>query len=144
MRCLRATGTYPVLCRSARDVPQADGSVIRTTDEVALHERTPGKAVALSLVSSQSQIWIAVVVGWLGRVLAVVKDIHLSADGLGGNHEGVLGHVARSIDLTLMVDLLNHLDFACCNVQLLSSDISDKLDVRRCISAGCVYKAQRT
>ena len=48
-------------------------------------------------------------------MLAVVKDIHFCADCLGGNDEGVLWHVSCSVDLSLMIDLLYHLDLACCN-----------------------------
>ena len=80
---------------------------------MTIHERAPGKAVALGLVPYQPEVWVTVVVRGLGGVLAVVKDIHLCTDGFGGNEEGVLRHVARPVDLTLVVDLLNHLNFAC-------------------------------
>ncbi|KAA6428108.1 MAG: hypothetical protein FRX49_02769 [Trebouxia sp. A1-2] len=42
--------------RSSRDIPQADGGVIRSADQVTLHERTPGKSIALSLVTNQPQV----------------------------------------------------------------------------------------
>lgn len=80
---------------------------------MAIHERAPGKAVALSLVPYQPEVWVTVVVRGLGGVLAIVKDVHLCTDGFGGNEERVLRHVARPVDLTLVVDLLNHLNFAC-------------------------------
>lgn len=78
-----------------------------------IHERAPGQAIALCLVPYQPEVRVALVVRGLGGVLAVVKDIHLCTDGLGCNQEGVLRHVARSVDLALVVYLLNHLDFAC-------------------------------
>lgn len=99
------------------DVPQTDGGIIRATDEVAIHEGAPSKAVALCLVPYQPEVRVAVIVCWLGGVLAVVKDIHLCTDGFGGNEEGVLRHVPRPVDLTLMVYLLNHLNLACSTEQ---------------------------
>ena len=104
---------------SPRNVPQTDGSIIRPTDQVALHKGAPGKAIALSLVPSEAQVRIALVVLWLRRMFAVVKDIHLCADGLCGDHEGVLRHIARSVDLALVIDLLDDRNLACFNAQSL-------------------------
>ena len=105
--------SYLALHRSCRDIPQADGGVIRTTDQVTLHEWTPGKSIALSLVTNQPQVRSAVGVLWLAGMFAVVKDIHLCTDGLCGNHEGVLRHVASSVDFALMIDLLDDMNLAC-------------------------------
>ncbi len=80
---------------------------------MTLHERTPGQSIALSLVTDQTQVRSAVGVLWLAGMFAVVKDIHLCTDGLCGNHEGVLRHVAGSVDLALMVDLLDDMNLAC-------------------------------
>ena len=79
---------------------------------MTIHEGAPGQAVALCLVACQPEIRVALIVCGLGRVLAVVKDIHFCTNGLGGYQERVLRHVACPVDLALVVDLLNHLDFA--------------------------------
>jgi len=42
-------------------------------------------------------------------VLCAVKDINFARNGLGGNQVWVLRHVARAIDLSLVVDLLDDL-----------------------------------
>lgn len=42
---------------------------------------------------------------WLGRVLVVVEHQHIGGGGLGGDDALVLGHVAGSVHLPLMVDL---------------------------------------
>lgn len=42
---------------------------------------------------------------WLRRVFSVVEDEHVGGRSLGGDDAGVLGHVARSIHLALVVDL---------------------------------------
>ena len=95
------------------NVPETDGGIIRATNEVTIHERTPCKAIALSLVPHKPEVRVAMGVCGLGGVLAVVKDIHLCTDCLGGNEEGVLGHVTCSINLTLVIDLLHNLYLAC-------------------------------
>lgn len=94
------------------DVPKTDGGIIRATDEVAIHERAPCKAISLSLVPQKPEVRVAGGVCGLGGVLAVVKDIHLCTDCLGGNQKGVLGHVTRPVHLTLMIDLLHNLYLA--------------------------------
>lgn len=38
-------------------------------------------------------------------MFGVVKDQHVAGWGFGGNDAGVLGHVAGSVHLSLMVDL---------------------------------------
>ena len=81
---------------------------------MTIHEGAPGQAIALCLVPCQPEVWVAVIVCGLGGVPAVVKDIHLCTDGLGSYQEGVLRHVSRPVHLALVVDLLNHLNFACC------------------------------
>lgn len=48
---------------------------------------------------------------WLRRVLGVVKDQHIGCGRLGGDDEGVLGHVTGSVHLPLVVDLDFNLDF---------------------------------
>lgn len=123
-------GTHLALHRPSRDIPQADGGVVRSTDQVTLHERTPGKSIALSLVTNQPQVRSAVGVLWLRRVFAVVKDIHLCTDSLCGDHEGVLRHVASSVDLALMIDLLDDMNLACWHKPCVR-----QLDDRGCISS---------
>lgn len=44
---------------------------------------------------------------WFGGMFGVVKDKHVAGWGFGGNDAGVLGHVAGSVHLSLMV----YLDF---------------------------------
>jgi len=112
---------------------------------VTLHERTPGKSIALSLVTNEPQVRSAVGVLWLARMFAVVKDIHLCTDGLCGDHEGVLRHVASSVDFALMIDLLDDMNLACwhkpCVRQLdnrgyiLSTMQKGKLDTETCTDA---------
>jgi hypothetical protein len=43
-------------------------------------------------------------------MLGTVKDEHLARDGFCGYQIRVLGHVARAVDLALMVDLLHDVD----------------------------------
>jgi hypothetical protein len=43
-------------------------------------------------------------------MLGTVKDEHLARDGFCGYHIGVLRHVARAVDLALMVDFLHDVD----------------------------------
>ena len=75
--------------------------------------RTPGEAVALLAVALEDEIGFEGAVGLgLRRVLRPVEDVSLRRDGLGGNQVGVLRHVPRTIDLTLVVDLLRDLDLA--------------------------------
>ena len=70
--------------------------------------------VPLCSVAKQAQVGGALAVGRrLGRVLGVVKDVHLRIDGLGCYEERVLRHVPRPIDLALMVDLLGDLQCGC-------------------------------
>ena len=120
---MAAFGTHLVLQWSPRDVPQTNGSIIRATDEMALHEGAPGEAIALSLVPREAEVRIALIILWLGRMFAVVKDVHLCTDGLCGNHEGVLRHVARSVDLALVIDLLDDRNLACFNAQGLWEEV---------------------
>ena len=51
--------TYPVCHWPALNVPQANGGIIRPTDQVTFHERTPRKAIALCFVTSQPHVRIA-------------------------------------------------------------------------------------
>lgn len=78
-----------------------------------LHEGAPCQTIALCLVPCESEIGLALIVCWLRGMPAVVKDIHICADGLCGDQEGVLRHVARPVDFAFMVDLLADLDFGC-------------------------------
>lgn len=43
-------------------------------------------------------------------MLRTVKDKHLARDGLRCNQIRVLRHVARAVDLSIVVNLLNDLD----------------------------------
>jgi len=80
---------------------------------VPLLELTPGQAITLSVVTPEPQIRVTgPIKRGLGGMLAVVKDINFSTNCLGGNDEGVLGHVASPVNLTLMVDLLDDLNLA--------------------------------
>lgn len=108
--------------------------VIRSTKQAAAEVWVPGKAIALFLVASQSEIWGAFSRGifnikkqcynnceektlwentkrnasWLtrfGGVLCVVKDKHITGGGLGGNYAWILGHVSGSVHFPLMIDL---------------------------------------
>lgn len=112
---LRRHGMFTHLLGSMQtlNVPKTDSGIVRATDQVAIHERAPSKTIALSFVPYQPGIWSANGVCGLGRMLAVVKNIHLRTDGLGGNDKGVLRHVACPVDFTLVIDLLDHLDLAC-------------------------------
>ena len=42
---------------------------------------------------------------WLGWMLGIVEDQHITGGGLGGDDAGVLGHVAGTVYLPFMVDL---------------------------------------
>lgn len=42
---------------------------------------------------------------WLSWVLSIVEDQHIRRGSLGGNNARILGHVACSVHLSLMVDL---------------------------------------
>lgn len=48
---------------------------------------------------------------WLRRVLVVVEDQHVRGGSLGGNDAVILGHVAGSVHLALVVDLDLNLNF---------------------------------
>lgn len=80
---------------------------------MALHEWTPCQTITLGLVTRQLEVRLAAVVGRFRWMFAVVKDVNISTDSLGGNQEGVLRHVACSVDLSFMIDLLNHLNLGC-------------------------------
>lgn len=41
---------------------------------------------------------------WLGGVLCIIKDQHVTGGGLGGDDARILGHVAGSVYFSLMVD----------------------------------------
>ena len=47
---------------------------------------------------------------WLARMLCAIEDEYFPRDGLGRDQVWVLRHVARTVDLALMVDALNYLD----------------------------------
>lgn len=42
-----------------------------------------------------------------------IEDQHIPTDRLGSNQVRILGHVARPVDLAVMVDLLDDLDARC-------------------------------
>lgn len=106
--------------------------VIRGAQEVPAEVGIPGKAVPFFLVTFQPQVRTALPAGiwntetqlpspswcgylqqedgyddptWLNRVLCVVEDQHVRGGRLGGDDAGVLGHVAGSVHLSLVVDL---------------------------------------
>ena len=87
-------------------------------------------------------------------MLAIIEDINLSTNGLGGNDEGVLGHVASPVNLTLMVDLLDDLDLAigtakATNVRaviiivagIILSIIKRELDLRQHEVIGLIFRS---
>ena len=47
---------------------------------------------------------------WLARMLCAIEDEYFPRDGLGRDQVWVLRHVARTVDLALVVDALNYLD----------------------------------
>ena len=96
--------------RVAFDVPHADGLVVGCAEEVARAHVVPRQAVPFLGVPLEPQLRAALParVGH-GRVLGVVKNEHVRGRCLGCDNVGVLRHVARPVDLALMVDL--HFDF---------------------------------
>mmetsp|Transcript_253 Transcript_253/g.671 ORF Transcript_253/g.671 Transcript_253/m.671 type:complete len:270 (-) Transcript_253:174-983(-) len=97
--------------RALGDVPRADQRVVRAGDQVALLVRVPGEAVALLLVALQDQVRLKPAVrSRLRGVLGPVEDVHLRRRRLRRDEVRVLRHVARAVDLALVVDLLRDLD----------------------------------
>ena len=81
--------------------------------QVAVDIGIPGEAVALLAVALEAELGRAVAarVG-LGRMLGVVEYEHVARGRLGGDDALILGHVAGSIHLALVVDAYLDLDLA--------------------------------
>ena len=102
-----------VLLGGGIDVPQADGVVVTGREEVSVEVGIPGQAVALLLVTPQSQVWLALATRVrLAWVFCVVKHKHIATWRLGGNDTRVLRHVPGPVHLPLMVDLDLNLNLA--------------------------------
>ena len=96
--------------RSGANIPQADLSVIRAAEQMTFLEGTPRQAITFRAVTLEPHIRVASSIKrWLRRVLAVIEQIHLRTNGLGGNHKRVLRHIASSIHLTFVNYLLDNL-----------------------------------
>ena len=94
-------------------VPQADLRVVAAGQEVTLAERRPAQTVPLRLVTLETKVGGASALrGGLGGMPGVVKHVHVGGDGLGGEHEGVLGAVPRAVHLAVVVDQVRHLYLA--------------------------------
>lgn len=71
--------------------------------------RVPGEAVAFHIVADEAQHWVALAVRvGLASELAPVKHEHFRGGRLCGYEALVLRHVARPVDLPVVVDLLRH------------------------------------
>jgi len=87
--------------------------VVTTGDDATLLERVPSKTVTFLGMALELDIRGAhTVFAGLRRMLRAIKDKHIRSRGLGGDEVGVLRHVAGTVNLALVVDLLNDFDFA--------------------------------
>ena len=127
---LRVHGAL-TFAQRALHVPQADLGVVAAREEVAGFKRRPRQSVSLRLVALEPDVGRAPAVrGWLTRVLAVVEDVHVRADRLGGDDELVLGAVAGSVHFAVVVDELDHLD--------LPGGGAEAADLALVVAAACV------
>lgn len=70
----------------------------------------PCQSKAFLFVALQPQVRLNLVVRRLSGVLEVVKDVHLSADGLSGYDVMGLRHVPCTVNLPSMINLSLYLD----------------------------------
>lgn len=91
----------------AGGVPEADGGVLGAGDEVALEVRVPVEAVALLFVADEGHLReTGAGAGGHERVLGAVEDEDVAVGAHGRDEVGLLGHVARLVDLALVHHLL--------------------------------------
>ena len=86
-------------------VPHADSIVIAAREQETRAERVPVKAVAFLSMTEEDHFGAHFVVRWARSVLEVVENVDLTGDRFRCNNFVHLGHVARPIDLALVINL---------------------------------------
>lgn len=76
-------------------------------------------------------------------MLGPVKDEHLARDGFRGYQIGVLGHVARAVDLALVVDLLHDVDARLARGKRVAAQLAALVIVRAAIEDVCAWSGAR-
>ena len=76
-------------------------------------------------------------------MLGPVKDEHLARHGFCGYHIGVLRHVARAVDLALMVDFLHDVDARLARGQRVPAQLAALVVVRAAVEDVCAWSGTR-
>lgn len=122
-----------------RDVPEADGLIIGSREEMSIVGCIPGEAVALLLVTFEANIRLtATLRGCSYRVIRVIKYQHITTWCFRGDYVGILWHVSGTVNLALVVNF--HGDFKLARWKVEATEISSLAFVCACIEfSGIVW-----
>ena len=119
----------------------AHGLVLRRGNDMSLLIGIPRQPKALARLAHKLYIRLAYAallrVTWMARP---IKDKHVAADGLGGQHVRVLGHVPRAVDLAGVVDAL-HDAHARGSGQCMSPELSTRIVIIAVVESVCAWTA---